>query len=75
MDSVRITGNDAVHPLGKIDLKDDIKTALILFRLVNMIVEDMITKPREVEAFYQGLPDQDKKGIERRAGGIINNLH
>ena len=65
LDIVRVIGNNAVHP-GQIDLKDDLKTALTLFRLVNMIVEDMITKPRSLELYYQGLPDQDKNGIDNR---------
>ena len=66
LDYVRVVGNNAVHPRGKIDLKDDIKTALTLFRLVNMIVEDMITNPKEMESLFNGLPDDVKKGIDRR---------
>jgi hypothetical protein len=69
LDVVRVTGNNAVHPLGRLDLKDDMKTALRLFKLVNMIVEDMFTKPKELQSFYDGLPDKDLKGIERRDGG------
>lgn len=65
LDIVRVIGNHALHP-GQIDLKDDMKTALTLFRLVNMIAEDMITKPSEIESLFNGLPDEAKKGIERR---------
>src|SRR5688500_789233 len=48
LDSVRVIGNDAVHP-GEMDLKDDRDTALKLFTLVNLIAHRMITEPREVE--------------------------
>lgn len=68
LDIVRVIGNNAVHP-GQIDLKDDMKTALSLFRLVNMIVEDMIAKPKEVDSLFNGLPDDVKKGIEKRDEG------
>ncbi len=31
-----------------------------------MIVEDMITNPKEMEQLFNGLPDDVKKGIDRR---------
>lgn len=46
LDVVRVIGNNAVHP-GQIDLKDDKATALRLFDLVNLIVETMISAPKE----------------------------
>lgn len=73
LDYVRVIGNHSVHPLGKIDLKDDIKTALTLFRLVNKIVEDMIANPKETESLFNGLPDDIKKGIDRRDANSNNN--
>ncbi|MDQ3836035.1 MAG: hypothetical protein M3270_03770 [Thermoproteota archaeon] len=71
-DTVRVIGNNAIHP-GQIDLKDDIKTALSLFKLVNIIVEDMITEPNDVASLFNGLPDGIKKGIDTRGGGNNNN--
>src|SRR5438270_2294614 len=38
-DVVRVIGNESVHP-GQIDLRDDPDTALQLFKLVNIIVEE-----------------------------------
>lgn len=65
LDSVRVIGNDAVHP-GTIDLRDDIETVHKLFRLVNFIAHKTITEPREVEEIYNGLPADKLAGIEQR---------
>jgi len=67
LDVVRVIGNDAVHP-GQIDLRDDIKTAKALFKLINLITEKMITEPKEVEAIYDSLPNDKKQQIEERDG-------
>lgn len=65
LDAVRVVGNNAVHP-GMIDLKDDAKTALSMFDLLNKIVEVMITQPKEVEDIYRKIPDSTKKAIKER---------
>jgi hypothetical protein len=65
LDSVRVIGNDAVHP-GTIDLRDDIDTVHKLFRLVNFIACKTITEPREVEEIYNGLPVDKLAGIKNR---------
>lgn len=65
LDSVRVIGNDAVHP-GTIDLRDDTGTVNKLFRLVNFIAHKTITEPREVEEIYNGLPPDKLAGIEKR---------
>ncbi len=67
LDSVRVIGNDAVHP-GTIDLRDDRETADKLFRLVNFIAHKMISEPREVEEIYNGLPADKRAGIAKRDG-------
>ena len=68
LDSVRVIGNDAVHP-GTIDLNDDRDTASQLFRLVNFIVQKMITEPNEIESIYNNLPPEKLRGIQDRDGG------
>lgn len=65
LDSVRVIGNNAVHP-GKIDLKDDIQTAITLFDLLNMIIEVMITQPKEIDEIYGKLPSSTKEAIKKR---------
>lgn len=65
LDSVRVIGNDAVHP-GTLDLKDDPDTAAKLFRLVNIIVEQMISNPKHVDELFDKIPANKKKGIEER---------
>lgn len=67
LDSVRVIGNDAVHP-GKIDLNDDRDTASQLFRLVNFIAQKMITEPREIDDIYSNLPAEKLQGIKDRDG-------
>jgi len=64
---VRVIGNEAVHP-GTLDLKDDVSTAGAMFRLVNMVVEVMVTRPKEVEEIYAKLPDSKKDEISKRDG-------
>lgn len=64
LDSVRVIGNDAVHP-GQIDT-DDPETVAKLFSLTNLIVEYMITLPKQVDDIYNGLPEEKLKGIEDR---------
>ena len=65
LDSVRVIGNNAVHP-GEIDLKDDTPTALSLFELINIIVEVTITQTKKVEEIYETIPGVAKKAIEKR---------
>jgi hypothetical protein len=65
LDTVRVVGNQAVHP-GTLDLRDDASTVLTLFNLVNYVVEKTITEPKEIDAIYNGLPQDKLKGIEDR---------
>ena len=66
LDVVRVVGNKAVHP-GQISFDvDDKGTAMMLMRLINIIVERMISEPNEIDSLYQGLPESVKKSIENR---------
>lgn len=67
LDSVRVIGNEAVHP-GSIDLRDDRDTATKLFRLVNFIAAKMITEPKEIADLYNGLPADKLASIAKRDG-------
>jgi hypothetical protein len=66
LDSLRVIGNEAVHP-GMLDLKDDQTTALSLFKLLNIIVENRITEVDEIEKLYaEKVADTKKDQIEKR---------
>lgn len=65
MDVVRVTGNNAVHP-GQMDDEDISGVSATLFTLVNIIVEDRITRPQMVDDIYASLPQSALAAIERR---------
>jgi hypothetical protein len=65
LDIVRVVGNEQVHP-GELDVRDDPSIALELFKLINFIVEDRITRPKSIGRLYSRLPDSKLDGIKRR---------
>lgn len=65
LDSVRVIGNEAVHP-GTLDLEDDTTTVLALFGLINVIVDKAISEPARVAAIYGTLPPSKLSGIADR---------
>lgn len=69
LDLLRVIGNNAVHP-GQIDLNDDKEIAFKLFKILNIIADEMISKPKEIDELYnEVLPDETKKHIKQRDGG------
>ncbi len=72
LDVVRVVGNESVHP-GEINLDDSRETALQLFSLFNLIVDQMITHPKQVNVLYSGLPENKLKGIEQRNKKALEN--
>lgn len=55
-----------MHP-GQIAIDvDDVNTAKMLMRLLNMIVESMITEPNELDEIYGLLPESTRDAIEGR---------
>jgi hypothetical protein len=67
LDVCRVVGNNAVHP-GEIQLNDTPEIAQSLFRLINIIVEEMIAKPKEIERMYASLPQSARDAIAKRDG-------
>jgi hypothetical protein len=65
LDAVRVIGNHAVHP-GRIDIKDDLSTALSLFGLVNAVVDGTISRDARIDEAYELIPENLRKEIEKR---------
>ncbi|MBN3006395.1 DUF4145 domain-containing protein [Chromobacterium alkanivorans] len=65
LDSVRVIGNASLHP-GIMDIEDKQDTVTTLFKLVNIIVEKMISEPKEIDDVFECLPESRKQGIAIR---------
>lgn len=66
LDLVRVIGNESVHP-GTINLDDNRDIALRLFRLLNFIADETITKPKEIDDLFEDIiPENKKNAIEKR---------
>lgn len=70
LDAVRVIGNYAVHP-GRMDIKDDQETALVLFDLVNLIAYEMISRKKKVQGVFQKLPQSARDAIIKRDQGNL----
>jgi hypothetical protein len=64
-DTVRITGNNAVHP-GEMSDEDFDHVASKMFDLINFIVKKAISEPKELERLYQLTPEAPRKSAEKR---------
>ena len=70
LDLLRVVGNNAVHP-GQINLDDNSEIALKLFKILNIIAAELITKPKEIDSLYNDvIPDETKEHIDKRNGRI-----
>ena len=67
LDSLRVIGNEAVHP-GEMDLRDDVETATALFGLLNFVVKDRIAEPKERKRLFGILPERKREAIAKRDG-------
>jgi hypothetical protein len=63
-DTVRITGNNAVHP-GEMSDKDFDYVASKLFDLLNFIVRKSITEPKELDELYNKTPEKPREAAEK----------
>lgn len=64
-DTVRITGNNAVHP-GEMADEDFDHVSSKLFDLLNFIVKKAITEPKELEALYNRVPENPRASAEKQ---------
>ncbi|MBC3210259.1 DUF4145 domain-containing protein [Pseudomonas sp. SWRI111] len=65
LDVIRVTGNNAVHPL-EMNLEDDPDSVLVLFEMINFIVEERISRPLKTQSRFANLPEKARLAIEKR---------
>jgi len=71
-DTVRITGNNAVHP-GEMSDEDFDYVASKMFELLNFIVKKGISEPKELQALYELTPEKPRKHAEEKDEKSRNN--
>ncbi|WP_239607306.1 DUF4145 domain-containing protein [Pseudomonas putida] len=64
-DTVRITGNNAVHP-GEMASEDIDLVASKMFLMLNLIVTKGITEPKELAALYEMVPEGARVSAEQK---------
>lgn len=73
-DYLRIAGNDAVHPVAEIQSEGDTSAvASTMFRLVNLLVQELIAQPAEIRELYESLPESKRQAIIERDSGVSSN--
>ena len=65
LDSVRVIGNNAVHP-SKLEIADFPETVNLLFYIVTKLIYSCITEPAEINSLYASLPPNSLEGIKIR---------
>ncbi|WP_162668598.1 DUF4145 domain-containing protein [Gemmata massiliana] len=72
-DALRVFSNQTVH-IGFVKLEDQPATVMFLFRLLNFIVEQLITHPKQVAALYNSMPQDKRDGIDntRREEAVVS---
>ena len=69
LDYLRVIGNEFVHPgeIDFVDTKEKAKeNALLLFKILNFIVDDLVTRKNTINDLYESLPKDKKDGIINR---------
>ena len=64
-DSIRVIGNNAVHP-GEINVDDNKEIAATLFQALNIIIEKIIIEPQKMNDLFNLLPEGAKEHIFKR---------
>lgn len=65
LDYVRVTGNHAVHP-GEISLEENPEHVTIMFDMINLIVEELICRPKLIAERFSKLPEGALTAIAKR---------
>ncbi|NWC00844.1 DUF4145 domain-containing protein [Pseudomonas gingeri] len=65
LDVVRVTGNNAVHPLD-MSHEDLVSNVPVMFEMINLIVDERIARQRKVAERFANLPEKARQAIEKR---------
>jgi hypothetical protein len=65
LDSIRLYGNHGIHTAEIVD-EDDAEIGIFLFELINVIVKELITDKKKIEAFYSSFPASKLAAIAQR---------
>jgi hypothetical protein len=69
LDYLRVIGTNELHP-GVIEMdnieQDDHQHVESLFGLLNLIVEELISRPNKIKQYYESLPKSQKDQIKKR---------
>lgn len=65
MDVLRVLGNEAAHA-AEVRLDEDPEVIESLFKLPNIIVEQMISRPNHIKNMFDSLPASARAAIEKR---------
>jgi hypothetical protein len=74
LDYLRVIGTHSLHP-GLINMEEieqnDYQHAASLFELINLIVEELIARPKKIKSYYDSLPESQKHQIKDRDSKTI----
>ncbi|MFQ2097051.1 DUF4145 domain-containing protein [Aeromonas veronii] len=65
LDICRVAGNNAAHP-GELNIEDTPEIAHMMFKMINFLVAELITRPNEINAMFDQLPQGARDAIEKR---------
>ncbi|MDE8674688.1 DUF4145 domain-containing protein [Priestia aryabhattai] len=67
LDTIREIGNAGVHPTS-IDLDENPKASFALFKVINFVVEKMITDQKTMDEIYNYIPKEKREKLDVRRG-------
>jgi hypothetical protein len=68
-----VTLESRITFLGNRVLDDDQQTVENLFKLVNLIAEELLTRPKELEEIWGPLPEEKRKQVDERNARSADN--
>jgi hypothetical protein len=66
LDIVRVYGNDGIHSAATIDLNDSQEDVMFLFELLNIMIDELITRKKKIASLFNKLPQDKLVGIANR---------